>query len=102
MAQTVQTGRSRTRRTVGDALISVGALAGLLLALVAVDDRVRQQVSLRFSGSSASSELMNVGSGAREIVGVVFQAAKDQSLNHAPLMIFVVAASVLTLFMLRT
>jgi hypothetical protein len=90
------------RRAFGDGLISMGALAAVLLALVAVDDRVRQQLSLRFSGSSASSELMHVTYGARDLVAVVVQAAKDQSLDHAPLMIFVLAASVLVLFMLRT
>lgn len=90
------------RRAFGDALVSMGALGAVLAALVAVDGRVREQLSLRFSGSSASSELENVGSGARELVGVVVQVAKDQSLDHAPLMIFVLAASVLVLFMLRT
>jgi hypothetical protein len=90
------------RRAFGDALVSMSALGAVLLALVAVDDRVREQLSLRFSSSSASSELENVGRGARELVGVVVQVAKDQSLDHAPLMIFVLAASVLVLFMLRT
>lgn len=90
------------RRAISDTLISMGALAAVLLALVAVDDRVREQLSLRFSGSSASSELMQVSYGARNLVAVVVQAAKDQSLDHAPLMIFVLAASVLVLFMLRT
>jgi hypothetical protein len=90
------------RRAFSDTLISMGALAAVLLALVAVDDRVREQVSLRFGHSSASTELMHVGRGASDLVAVVIQAAKDQSLDHAPLMIFVLAASVLVLFMLRT
>jgi hypothetical protein len=90
------------QRAFGDALISGGALAALLTALVAVDDRIRQQLSLRFTGASVSSEVMHAGSGARELVAVVVQVAKDQSLDHAPLMIFVLAASVLVLFMLRT
>jgi hypothetical protein len=90
------------RRAFGDALISMGALGAVLLALVAVDERVREQLTLRFGNSSASSELEHVGRGARELVAVVIQAAKDQSLDHAPLMIFVLAASVLVLFMLRT
>jgi hypothetical protein len=90
------------RRGFSDALISGGALAVLLIGIVAVDERVRAQLSLRFSGASASSELMHAGRGAREIVGVLAVAAKDLSFDHAPLMIFVLAASVLVLFMLRT
>ena len=90
------------RRAFGEALISAGALACLLLALVMVDGRVREQVSLRFSGERASSELMSAGTHVRDLASVIFEAARDQSLEHAPLMIFVLAASVLVLFMLRT
>jgi hypothetical protein len=91
------------RRAFGDALISLGALACLLLVLVASNDRVRQQVSLRFgSGPHGSADLVNAGTQVSDLVTVIAQAARDQSLDHAPLMIFVLAASVLVLFMLRT
>ena len=90
------------RRAFGDALISAGALTCLLLAFIVSSDRVREQVSLRFSGAHGSSELMNAGTQVRDLASVIFEAARDQSLEHAPLVIFVVAASVLVLFMLRT
>ena len=91
------------RRGFSEALISAGALVCLLLALIMFDDRVREQVSLRFSDSArASSELMNAGTHVRDLVSVIAVAARDQSLEHAPLMIFVLAATVLVLFMLRT
>src|SRR5436309_2425354 len=56
-AVTMQHGRTRMRRAFGDTLISLGALATLLATLVMVDDRVREQVSMRFSGRTPSGEL---------------------------------------------
>ena len=85
----------------GDALMSVGSVLVLLMVLVAVDDRVRSEVWQRVS-EPPSVGLTNVGYQVQSIVHVVAGAARDQSLAHAPLMIFAVAASVLTLFMLRT
>ena len=45
---------ARKRRVISDALVSVSALVLLLLALVAIDDRVREQIALRIhAGPSA-------------------------------------------------
>jgi hypothetical protein len=90
------------KRPIGDALISVGALAMLLAVLVSVDDRVRQQVSLRFTGGTAQSELRGVGVQVRDLTAVVISAARHQSIEHAPMVLFVLAAGVLFFFMLRT
>ena len=92
---------ARARRTFGDALISTGAVIVLLLALVAIDDRVREQVSLRFK-TAPTADLVSAGSQVQDLATVMFEAARHQSIQHAPLVIFVVAASFLTLFMLRT
>jgi hypothetical protein len=92
---------ARVRRTFSDALISAGALVLLLLALVAFDDRVREQLSLRIHGN-ASSELVSAGAQVRDLATVVMDVARDQSIEHAPLLIFALAATVLVLFMLRT
>ena len=89
------------RRAFGDALVSAGALAILLLALTAVDDRVREQISLRFSARPAV-ELANAGERVRDLTSVLVEAVRDQSIEHAPLLIFVLAATVLVMFMLRT
>jgi len=89
------------RRPFGDALVSIGALAILLAVLVSVDDRVREQVSLRLN-AQPSVELKAAGEQVRDLSSVVFQAARDQSIEHAPLMIFALTATVLVLFMLRT
>jgi hypothetical protein len=92
----------RLPRGLGEAAISVGALGALLMTLVAVDDRVREQVSIRFSAGGASEQLAAAGAQVRDLGAVIMGAARDQSISHAPLLIFVLAATVLVLFMLRT
>jgi hypothetical protein len=88
------------RRVFGDGLISIGAIAALLTILVAVDDRVRERFSGQFA-AAPTAHLAGAGSHVREVASVVFDAARDQSIEHAPLMIFVLAATVLVLFMVR-
>jgi hypothetical protein len=86
------------RRLVNDALISVGGLLVLLVVLVSIDDRVRDHLRLTVQGFDA------VGTGARatDLGGVVMAAARDLTIAHAPMTIFVVAAVLLLIFMLRT
>jgi hypothetical protein len=89
------------RRVIGDALVSVGTLGLLLLGLMSVDARVRERVA-QIVTSPGSADLTGVGLQVREVASVVLTAARDQSIEHAPLMIFTVAAVVLVLFMVRT
>jgi hypothetical protein len=89
------------RRVFGDALISLGALTVLLITLVSIDPRVSEQMS-RYVGTSGSSAMTTIGGQVRHVAMVVFSAARDQSIENAPLMIFALAATVLVLFMLRT
>ena len=89
------------RRSVRDALLSAGALGGLLLVLVAIDDRVREQVTQRFVAHPTVT-LSTLGTQARELLAIAVDAARAQSIAHAPLMIFVLAASVLFALMLRS
>jgi hypothetical protein len=62
---------------------------------------VREQVT-RYTNPRASAELLDAGSRARAVAIVALRAAKEECESHAPLTVFVVAASVLTLFMVRT
>lgn len=89
------------RRAFGEGLMSAGALTILVLTLVAIDDRVREQIWLRAS-APPSAQLHSAGTNVRELTAVMVEAARDQSLAHAPLLIFGLAATVLVLFMLRT
>jgi len=88
------------RRAFGDTLISIAALGTLITTIVLVDDRVRDQMTLRFGGSSASSELHGVSVHARNIASVVMMAARDHGLEHGPVVLFAVAAVVLVVLML--
>ena len=92
----------RIKRLVGDGLISLSALAVLLTVLVSVDSRVREQVEQRFVPGRAEAELTDVVSTVQHVGGVLFEAARRQSIEHAPMVIFVLAACVLVMFMLRT
>ena len=90
------------RRTLGDATISFFALIILLVMLASVDDRVREQVSAVIGTTQGSSQLAGAGQQISSVVAVVIDAVKDQSVSHAPLVIFALVATVLVLFMLRT
>jgi hypothetical protein len=93
--------RSSLRRpALGDAAISIGALALLLIVLVSMDQRVRGLLAL--DSGRPSAEVVAAGWRARQVAFTILEVVRDQSLDHAPLMIFVLAATVLTLFMLRT
>jgi hypothetical protein len=89
------------RRAFGDALLSAGTVVILLLVLMSVDENVRAQIWRR-AAAPPSVELASAGDQIRSVTHVIVQAARDQSLAHAPLLIFGLAATVLVLFMLRT
>jgi hypothetical protein len=89
------------RRYFREALMSAGTVMILLLVLIAFDDRVRDQVSRRVV-AHPSMELASVGRQVSDFGIVILAAARSQSIGHAPLMIFTLAAAVLVLFMLRT
>jgi hypothetical protein len=89
------------RRVFGDAVISAGAVLVLLITLVSIDPRVRDQLSPIWQAPGASA-FTSLSSQVREVSMVVVSAARDQGIANAPLMIFALAATVLVLFMLRT
>jgi hypothetical protein len=90
------------RRRLTDLAISACALTVLIATLIAFDPRVREQVWLGHDGIHASTEIVAAGYQAHTFGQVLVASAKQQSRQHAPLMIFVFVASVLTLFMVRT
>jgi hypothetical protein len=80
--------------------MSAATVVILLMVLIGADDRVREQVSMHFS-ARPSVELAS-GRQLGDLTTVITHAAREQSLEHAPLLIFTLAAAVLLLFMLRT
>ena len=89
------------RRVFGDALISAAALVVLLIGLMVIDDTVRERLLSVVQNADISSSVGSIVSTAGDLAGVTLMAARDQSLDHAPLAVFVVAATVLVLAMLR-
>jgi hypothetical protein len=88
------------RRAWRDAVMSAVALAIILMVLVSFDSRVREQVALRLSSPSAA--VSEASHGLKSLTGTVLDALRAQSLDRAPLLIFVFGAGMLLLFMLRT
>jgi len=90
------------RRVVSDALISVGAVLLLLVALVSIDDRLKERVERLMTTPPSSSEIAGAGAQLQNVSTVMYKAARNHSVENAPMVIFGVAAVVLVGFMLRT
>lgn len=90
------------RRPLGSWLAAAGGVCALLVGLAAIDDRVRDQLVSAFARQGPTEEIATVGSRIEEIVTVLAHAVRDQSIEHAPMVIFALAAMVLLLFMTRT
>jgi len=86
------------RRAVLDALSSLAALGLLFAILTAVNPELRQQVSRRLSSGQA---ITNVVSSTRNVATGVIRTARFQTIGYASLVLFVGAAGVLVLFMLK-
>ena len=86
------------RRYFNDKVISAGALLIVLAALIVADGRVRAQVSSSLSQASSPSA---VGGRVQQVGGLMLTTVRSQAVDNAPLVVFVAAASVLVVFMLR-
>ena len=82
--------------------MSVGSLCVLIFLLVGVNEPLRQEVALRIGAGQPAAQAANAQATILNVASIVFVAARDQSIEHAPLVIFVLAAVVLFGFMLRT
>lgn len=80
------------------ALASSGVFAAIVTALVMVDAGVRDRFNEIVSSGSPSSW----GDRAAFLGDAVLTAAKHQSLENAPLVVFATAGAILFLFMIKT
>jgi hypothetical protein len=69
---------------------------------VAFDGRVRDQIALRMSPGQPTAQIAQASATVRSLSAVIAEAVRDQTIEHAPMVIFVGAGTVLLLFMLRT
>ena len=90
------------QRSLNGALTAVASTTTLLVGLAVLDNRVREQFVSWYNGRGPSGELLTASSWIQNLLHVVMQAIRDQSMERAPLVIFALAAVVLLLFMLRT
>jgi len=89
------------RRPFSGALTSAAGLFALVIGLAAIDDRVRVLITRAFTGGG-SSEISSFGSRMSDLALVAARAVRDQSIDHAPLAIFALAAGILVLLVTRT
>jgi hypothetical protein len=90
------------KRAIGDGLISAGVLCALIALLATFDPRVREEIWVRTGAGHPAAQVANAEATVRRLASEVAVAAREQSIEHAPLVIFVLLATVLVLFMLRT
>jgi hypothetical protein len=90
------------KRKLNGGITATAGLCALAVGLAAIDPRVPAQIRSLLTGRGPSGELVSAGALIRDLGLVVVEAVRDQSIEHAPLTIFTLAALVLLLFMLRT
>jgi hypothetical protein len=79
--------------------LSAAVFGAILFALVSVDPGVRDHVSTLVGGSGGIAPW---GSRVKELGDALWSAARYQSLENAPLLVFATVGTVLTLFMLKS
>jgi len=90
----------RTTRSIGfrDGLLSACVFGAILFALISFDPRVEAQMTDLVRGTS----VMSWGDRLGDLGGALWSAARDHSIDNAPLLVFATVGTVLTLFMLKT
>ena len=89
------------RRRVYDLLMSAGAVLVLVMILAAADGRIREQVTMRIGRTQSSAAVVDVGSVVHDFAAGALDVMRNETQMHATLMVFVLAATVLTVLMLR-
>ena len=81
-----------------EGVVSAAVFGGVLFALVSVDPRVRDHIS-DFVGRGSVAPL---SARASDLGSALWSAARHQSIENAPLLVFATVGTVLTVFMLRS
>ncbi len=89
------------RPGIGEAMASAISVLAVLTILVGVDGRVRDRFTALVTQASSDS-IDTWGHRASALSDAVIQAARDRSIDQAPLLVFTVVAAALLIFMLRT
>jgi hypothetical protein len=78
--------------------VSAVVFGVILFALISVDPRVKAQVTDSLNNTSASTWTDRAG----DVGSTLWRAARDKSMDSAPVLVFATVGAVLTVFMLRT
>jgi hypothetical protein len=81
-----------------EGVISAAVFGAVLFALVSVDPRVRDHISDYLGRGSVAP----VSARAGDLGSALWSAARHQSIENAPLLVFATVGAVLTVFMLRS
>jgi hypothetical protein len=80
-------------------MLSAAIFGGVMFALVSFDPRVRDHVSsLLGDGTSVAPISARLG----ELGDALWSAARTQSMDNAPLLVFAAVGTVLTIFMVKS
>ena len=90
------------QRRLNAGLAAIGSLAAVGVGMAVMNDRVRVQMTRIICGEGASPEVVSYAQHVNGAVLTALDTVRDQGMDHAPLTIFALAATVLLLFMLRT
>lgn len=89
----------KAKSGIQQSMLSLAIFAIVLGGLVCVDPRVRDRFgALMWGGGGVGS----IGDRASELMDALILAARYQSIEHAPLLIFATVGAVLFLFMVRS
>jgi len=93
--------RGLSRPGMGELLGSLVCLVIVFATLLAVDERVRDHLGL-FISRASSAPATTFAERVNDLSEAVVQAARDRSIDQAPLLIFSAVGAALLVFMLRT
>lgn len=89
------------RTGIGETVASLTCVMLMLAVLVAFDARVHERFEALVARTSTEG-LAPWGDRAEAFVDAVVQAARDRSIDQAPLLVFAVIGGALLVFMLKT
>ena len=83
------------------AFASAAVFGAVLLVLISVDDRVRERFN-DLVGSGPTGSVSPWGDRASDLGSALMSAARHQSIENAPLLVFAGVGAVLVVFMLKS
>jgi hypothetical protein len=97
----IHKGTTAMKLAIRQGLASAAVFGAVLLVLISVDDRVRERFSDLMAGG-ANGSVSPWGDRAGDLGSALVSAARYQSIENAPLLVFAGVGAVLVVFMLKS